>query len=94
MEELNMNLEDKLYLVSTKSFKDSHIQVNQEKCGVCESKECLVICPANVYEEENGKINVAFENCLECGSCRIVCAENAIEWENPHGGFGVTFKNG
>ncbi|MBF0252838.1 MAG: 4Fe-4S dicluster domain-containing protein [Candidatus Omnitrophica bacterium] len=91
-----MKLEDKLFLVDTKKFKDSHIIIKVEKCEECEDKFCLKICPAKVYEQsEDGKtINVAYENCLECGSCRVVCSKNAIEWENPYGGFGVTFKNG
>ncbi len=89
-----MNLEDKLFLVSTKNFKESHILIKIEKCADCQSRICLNICPANVYEEDGKKIKVSYENCLECGSCRVSCPLNAIEWENPHGGFGVTFKNG
>lgn len=90
----SISLEDKLFLVKVKKDAQSHIKVNQEKCNSCVNKICLVVCPANTYEEIDGKINASYDNCLECGSCRVACAEGAIAWENPHGGFGVSFING
>jgi ferredoxin like protein len=89
-----IKLEDKLYLVKTKKDRLSHIWLDRQKCSQCRFKACLVVCPANTYEEINGRIEHSYENCLECGSCRVACQENAICWENPRGGFGVTFING
>ena len=56
---------------------------------------CHHICPADVYElDENlGEIVVRYENCLECGACRISCPKNAISWEYPTAGCGVILKN-
>ncbi len=35
------------------------------------------------------------ENCLECGTCRVVCLYDNFEWEYPRGGFGgVAYKFG
>lgn len=89
-----LSLEDKLFLVKTKKDTVSHIEVDKIKCRRCQSKICLRVCPAKTYEEHDGEIVVAYENCLECGSCRVVCSDGAIHWENPRGGMGVTFING
>ncbi|MBF0531958.1 MAG: 4Fe-4S dicluster domain-containing protein [Candidatus Omnitrophica bacterium] len=89
-----MTLEDKLFLVKTKKDTVSHIKVNSKMCKHCASKMCLIVCPAKTYEERKGVIEANYENCLECGSCRVICTDGAIEWENPRGGFGVTFING
>ncbi|WP_243678951.1 4Fe-4S dicluster domain-containing protein [Vulcanisaeta distributa] len=32
--------------------------------------------------------------CLECGTCRVVCPENNIEWNYPKSGFGVQYRFG
>jgi len=89
-----LSLEEKLFLMETKKDRVSHIKIDQKKCRSCRHKACLIVCPAKTYENRHGKIEVSFENCLECGSCRVACKEKAISWENPRGGFGVIFKNG
>ena len=94
MQNKKLTIEEKLALVKTKKDSVSHITVDQERCEACQNKVCLTICPAKTYEEIEGKIVVAYENCLECGSCRFACTDGAIHWENPRGKFGVTFING
>ncbi|MEE0496271.1 MAG: 4Fe-4S dicluster domain-containing protein, partial [Cyanobacteriota bacterium] len=44
--------------------------------------------------EEKKEIIVNYENCLECGACRIACERKAIDWKYPKGTKGVTFKQG
>jgi ferredoxin like protein len=89
-----LSLEDKLFLVKTKKDTISHIKVNQDICSDCENRSCLFVCPSGTYEEVGGEIAAAYENCLECGSCRVACVNGAITWKNPRGGFGVTYVNG
>jgi ferredoxin like protein len=89
-----MSLEDKLFLVKTKKDSVSHIKLNKDICSECEKKVCLFICPSGTYEEIDGEVEAAYENCLECGSCRVACENGAIAWKNPRGGFGVTYVNG
>lgn len=91
-----MTLDDKLFTVKYRPDSKSHLKPDFEKCKTCISKTCTVICPAKVYEwEENEqKLTVNFENCLECGACRIACEKNCIDWEYPNGNKGVTFRNG
>lgn len=54
----------------------------------------LYFCPANVYRLEKDRISVAYEGCLECGSCRIGCPLLNIEWRFPTGGYGISHKFG
>ena len=44
--------------------------------------------------EEEEALEVAYENCLECGDCQIVCPYDNIDWSYPRGGFGVAYKYG
>ena len=47
-----------------------------------------------LVDENTGEIVVQYENCLECGACRIACPKHALKWEYPKGTKGVTFKQG
>ena len=60
----------------------------------CAGQPCLYFCPANVYRLENGRIGVAWEGCVECGSCRVACPHLNIEWRFPTGGCGVSLRFG
>ena len=44
--------------------------------------------------DANEKMIINYENCLECGACRIACEEQCIDWNYPKGNKGVTFKQG
>ena len=91
-----MNIDKKLYTLKYTPDNESHLKPDQSKCKICASRCCTFICPAGVYEWNNDKqeLIVNFENCLECGACRIACEHKCIEWEYPKGTKGVTFKNG
>ena len=95
LEEFPMNIEDKLYTVTTKSDEESHLVLKDTLvCADCERKPCTIFCPAETYKWEDDKLLIAFENCLECGSCKVGCPYLNIEWRYPRGGFGVRFKFG
>jgi ferredoxin like protein len=87
-------LEEKLYTLKFDSDIYSHLKPDNEICKDCPEKICTTICPAHVYEwnESDNKLIVNFENCLECGACRIACPYRAIDWKYPKGTCGVTFK--
>ena len=89
------NIDEKLSTIKYRPDEKSHLSViNQEKCKDCD-KACTFFCPARVYEwdEIQQKLIIKYENCLECGACRIGCIIQNINWEYPNGGFGVIFKN-
>lgn len=89
-------LENKLYTVKYTPDTESHLLPVQECCRICDSKVCTVICPAKVYEWDNDKqkLIVKYENCLECGACRIACPDSSLGWCYPKGTKGVMFKQG
>lgn len=91
-----MKLEDKLFLDRYVVDKEPHLKIiDPEKCMMCKLQACLYTCPAQCYKLEEGKVVVSYEGCLECGTCRIVCAETGnLEWKYPRGGFGVAYKYG
>lgn len=91
-----MEIENKLYTVKYTPDTVSHLIPDENMCKLCNDKPCTFICPAKVYEwdEENKKLIVNFENCLECGACRIACPKQSLKWEYPKGTKGVMFKLG
>jgi ferredoxin like protein len=94
--QMNVNVQDKLFLDRFRVDEVSHLRIiDDKKCmDECRDQACLYLCPANVYRVEKDHITVNYEGCLECGSCRIGCAELNIEWRFPKGGYGVSHKFG
>jgi ferredoxin like protein len=77
--------------------ENNHISINQFLCQDCLSKPCLTFCPAQVYYLSENHIATRYENCLECGTCQIACrtwGKGGIEWRNPQGGFGISYRYG
>lgn len=92
-----MTIEDKLFLDRFQSDKHSHLKIkDRDRCVDCQRKPCTYICPSKVYawNEKEQRIEVAYEGCLECGTCKYGCAHDNIDWRNPRGGFGIMYKNG
>lgn len=88
---------DKLFTIRYKCDEQSHLIIKaQDTCLKCESKACNFFCPSDVYEWDKllKKTDVAYENCIECGTCRIACPHDNIEWVYPKGGHGITYKFG
>lgn len=88
------SMEDKLSLDKFKPFTKTHLKIKPGVNAPELVEKKLFVCPAKVYElNDKGEAIVSFENCLECGSCRVA-APDEIEWEYPQGGYGVTFRFG
>lgn len=53
-------------------------------------------CPAGLYKkQDDGSVRFDYAGCLECGTCRILGLDTALEkWEYPRGTFGVEFRYG
>ncbi len=52
-------------------------KINPDVCDGCET--CVDVCPADVFEMEDGKANVVRkDDCLDCGACTEECPANAI----------------
>jgi ferredoxin like protein len=91
-----VKIDEKVALNAFNLDTEPHITLDEEKCGECEARSCVRFCPAGLYEYngETGKIDFDFSGCLECGTCRLVCAPGAVSWSHPRGGFGVRYRFG
>jgi ferredoxin like protein len=90
-----MSVNDKL--LRTRFVVDSgrpHITVDSSACATCASGPCLTVCPVQCFQRERERLVFSYENCVECGSCRIVCPKDAVSWDYPRGGFGVCYRFG
>ena len=73
---------------------EPHIKVDPEKCLKCDPKPCIYLCPAGCYTLLEGKVLFSYEGCLECGTCRVVCPEGAVDWNYPVSGRGIHYRFG
>lgn len=91
-----INVEEKLFQNRYRVDADrAHIRIrDQAGRGRCADKPCIVCCPAGCWRLEDGKVDVVVDGCLECGTCRVVCAPGNVEWDYPRGGYGILFKFG
>ena len=89
------SIQNKLAVMKYNCSETTHLTVESETCKKCKDKTCTYICPANVYsvDEATGEIMVSYENCLECGACRIACPKKKLEWRYPCAGCGVVLKH-
>ncbi len=91
-----MDIEAKLGLNVFKIDPEPHILIDHEICQAeCQVRYCLHICPAHLYTlDREGKVQVEYEGCLECGTCLIACSHGALSWQYPTAGFGVQYRFG
>ena len=87
-------IEDKLSVNKYDIDKEVHIRVREDICNECEKHPCLYACPADCFKLKEGHITFSYEGCLECGSCKLICDEEAIDWILPRAGFGICYQYG
>jgi ferredoxin like protein len=89
-----MIVDDLFNITSYRVHLEAHIKVNRSHCPECLHKACAFACPARCYQwnDERNRLDFAYEPCLECGTCLLVCDKGALEWSYPRGGFGVRFR--
>jgi ferredoxin like protein len=91
---MTTKIETKLGTLQYNIDKEAHIQVNSEICKNCNSKPCILGCPAQCFQLIDGQLHFQYEDCIECGTCKILCDKEAIQWNYPRGTFGVAFRKG
>ncbi|HTY82275.1 MAG TPA: 4Fe-4S dicluster domain-containing protein [Dehalococcoidales bacterium] len=89
-----MKIDDKLALNLFHVDKKAHIEIDQAICRKCPHKACTRVCPVENYTINEGDVVFAWEGCLECGTCRIVCDQGSVKWTYPSGGFGIVYRHG
>lgn len=56
---------------------DAWVEIDRELCTG--AGECVEICPADVYEIVDGKVQAErIGDCVECGACEGVCPVDAL----------------
>ena len=91
-----MKVEEKLALNAIKNHDESHIVLDEETCGRCETRICIRACPAGLYslEPATNKVIVDHSGCLECGTCMVICPLDAVTWRYPDPGYGIRYRHG
>ncbi|MBI2996445.1 MAG: 4Fe-4S dicluster domain-containing protein [Candidatus Melainabacteria bacterium] len=84
-------IEEKLYITRLQPDIESHIKVNHDICLICKNKECTQFCPANVFawSRIDDRLIISYENCIECGACKIGCPYESIKYNHPKAGYGL-----
>jgi ferredoxin like protein len=89
-----LTLEEKLALNKYDVDKEVHIRIKEDICKDCSQKPCIFTCPAGCFKETEDHVTFSYEGCLECGTCRILCDEEAVEWILPRAGLGICYQYG
>lgn len=94
-DENKKSIQDKISTLKYNCSGEAHLIVDNKKCAKCKEKTCTFICPADVYSVDNqtNETIVQYENCMECGACRIACPKGAINWNYPNDNCGIIYKN-
>lgn len=89
-----ISITDRLALNIFNIDKEPHIKIRKDCKKDCDTRACVIVCPADCFKEVEGSVVFSYEGCLECGTCRIVCGEEALDWDYPRSGFGVQYRRG
>lgn len=95
---MSMSIEQKLSLDKFNVDEGNpHIVVHPEKLDATTIKALTMGCPAGLYTlNEKGDLVFEVAGCLECGTCRVICAHKpgGMEWNHPGPSFGVFYRSG
>jgi len=78
---------ERLSLLSYNDDHVSHIKLLNTESDFM--NKITVLCPAKCYSNEDGKIILQHEGCLDCGTC-----SQETEWRHPRGDKGIQYKYG
>jgi ferredoxin like protein len=90
-----MGLKAKLGLDVFKHDSEPHIRIKPGMEKDPRLKRAVLVCPAGLYSlNKEGAVEFTIDGCLECGTCRIACGVEVLDWNYPSGGTGVQFRFG
>lgn len=78
----------------TDASENAHITIEESICNQCEEHWCMTGCPAECFTVIDGKVFFQYEDCVECGTCNIMCPNGSVKWNNPRGSYGVKYLQG
>ena len=89
------SLKAKLGVNVFKPDKTKHINIRPGCEKVPRLKVAVQVCPAGLYSlNDRGEVELDIDGCLECGTCRIACGPEVLDWNYPNGESGVQFRFG
>ncbi|NLV17114.1 MAG: hypothetical protein GXY50_07905 [Syntrophomonadaceae bacterium] len=78
-----------------KPDRERHINIKPGFEKDARLKAALFVCPAGLYSlNEEDEVVLDIDGCLECGTCRIACGTEVLDWNYPNGEAGVQFRFG
>ncbi len=90
-----MDLKAKLGIDVFKPGVAAHIKISPGREKDPRLQKMAMICPAGLYaKNDRGEVSLIIDGCLECGSCRLVCGNDVLEWAYPEGGAGLQLRFG
>jgi len=81
------SLADRIAKLSYNDDNVSHIKVLKPTSEFM--KNMITLCPTKCYAEENDKVMILHEGCIECGTCA-----QETDWKHPRGEKGIHYKYG
>jgi len=78
---------DRVAGLSYNDDHQSHIKVLNPQSEFM--RKIVTLCPAKCYSEEDGKVLIQHEGCVDCGTC-----SQETEWRHPRGDKGIQYKYG
>ena len=90
-----MGLKAKLGLNVFKHGEKKHISIKTGRENDRRLLRAVLVCPAGLYSvNSNGTVELSIDGCLECGTCRIACGTEVLDWNYPEAGTGIQFRFG
>ena len=92
----NFDIKNKLGITTwvTDSHDRAHIIVDTTKCNTCPHHLCIAGCPTRCFTFYDDEMRFQYEDCVECGTCDIMCDQDAVSWSNTRGSYGVKYNSG
>ena len=81
------SIADRIAGLSYNDDHEPHIKVLNPQTEFM--KKIVTLCPAKCYSEEDGKVLIQHEGCVDCGTC-----SQETSWSHPRGEKGIHYKYG
>lgn len=91
-----VNVDEKL-AVNKFNVDEGNAHIVLRACPDAEEFDKLIrCCPAGLYKRSSeGEMTFDYAGCLECGTCRVLCADTIVEkWTFPQAGMGISYRFG
>ena len=81
------SIADRIAGLSYNDDHQSHIKVLNPQSEFM--RKIVTLCPAKCYSEEDGRVLIQHEGCVDCGTC-----SQETQWRHPRGEKGIQYKFG